>query len=358
MRGKLIVFATRSMREYAEEVVRSIRASRVDLDSMVQGDLTVTRFADGEMESEIGTSVRGRDVFLFAGASRNKAGLSAEECKIEMYNAVDALRRAQAGRITLFEPYCSPGRSDRLTRRNSVGLWVHFKILMSLGIDHYITFQLHSEKSKTFIDPRLCDVDDVPAQVLLQKFICDRHVKTRKALTHEVKRDWVFCSVDAGGEGFARRFAASFGTKLIISQKQRDYSTSDTVESINILTSEPVEGKSIWIVDDQISTAHSVDKLTRALEKLKPGSINMAVVHPVFSGPALERLTELCARKLVKTILVTDTISCDDAILKKLPCLSVVPSVGLAAEIVLRLNSEQPLSPLLAPFNAYDYLKD
>ncbi len=358
MRGNLIVFATRSMREYAEEVVRSIRASRVDLDSMVQGELTVTRFADGEMEAEIGTSVRGRDVFLFAGASRNRAGLSAEECKIEMYNAVDALRRAQAGRITLFEPYCSPGRSDRLTRRNSVGLWVHFKILMSLGIDHYITFQLHSEKSKTFIDPRFCDVDDIPAQVLLQKFICDRHVKTRKALSSQVKRDWVFCSVDAGGEGFARRFAASFGTKLIISQKQRDYSTSDTVESINILTSEPVEGKSIWIVDDQISTAHSVDKLTRALEKLKPGSINMAVVHPVFSGPALERLSELCERKLVKTILVTDTISCDDGIRKKLPCLSVVPSVGLAADIVLRLNSEQPLSPLLAPFNAYDYLKE
>ncbi len=85
------------------------------------------------MEAEIGTSVRGCDVFLFAGGGRNEAGLSAEENKVETYHAVDALRRAQAQRITVFEPYCGPGRSDRLTRRNSVGLWLHFKILISLG---------------------------------------------------------------------------------------------------------------------------------------------------------------------------------------------------------------------------------
>jgi ribose-phosphate pyrophosphokinase len=270
---------------------------------------------------------------------------------------VDALRRAQAQRITILEPYCSPGRADRLTRRNTVGLWLHFKILMSLGIDHYITFQLHSEKSKTFIDPALCAVDDIPAHALLQKYMCDKLVRTRQRLRTDVRNDWLFCSVDAGGEALAKRFAASFGTKIVISHKQRDYSQANTVESISILTSDPIEGKILWIIDDMIDTGDSVCKLVRELATRSPASINIAVVHPVFSPPALERLGALCDEKLIGTIVVTDTIPCSAEVRRMLPCIQVVSSTRLAAEIIYRLNSELALSTLLAQFNASDYLK-
>jgi ribose-phosphate pyrophosphokinase len=358
MRGRLKVFATRSLAAYCRTVVdalctyHSLEAAAGEID----GKLSVSRFADGEIEAELGTSVRGCDVFLFSGGARNAEGLSVDESKIETYHAVDALRRAQAGRITVFEPYCSPGRSDRLTRRNSVGLWVHFKILISLGIDHYITFQLHSQKSKTFIDPVQCAVDDIPAQALLKAHLCDQFIKTRERLHREVRNNWLFCSVDAGGEALARRFAASFGAKMVIAHKQRDYSSVNTVESINILSSEPIAGKSIWIIDDMIDTGDSMCKLVRELARRGLGSVRIAVVHPVFSLPAIQRLKELCDEKLIDTILVTDTIPCTPEARAALPCLHVVPSTGLAAEIVHRLNGEQTLSSLLAPFNADDYL--
>jgi ribose-phosphate pyrophosphokinase len=362
MRGRLRLFSTRSLAPYCREVCDALRSyprfSVPSEDSDLFGSLTVKKFADGEMEAEIGTSVRGSDVFLFAGGARGAAGVSVEENKVETYHAVDALRRAQAGRITVFEPYCSPGRSDRLTRRNSVGLWLHFKILISLGIDHYITFQLHSEKSKTFIDPALCDVDDLPAQPLLKSYLCDHFIGTREKLKGEVRHDWRFCSVDAGGEALGKRFAASFGAGIVISHKQRDYSTQNTVESINILTEGPIEGKTLWIIDDMIDTGDSICKLVRELAKRRPASINIAVVHAVFSPPALERIGKLCDEKLIGTILVTDTIPCTDEIRKKLPCVRVVSSTRLAAEIVFRLNSELALSPLLAEFNASDYLKE
>jgi ribose-phosphate pyrophosphokinase len=361
MRGRLKVFSTRSLAGYRREVSTHLhsypRFQEGELSSDIDGELTVSKFADGEMESELGTSVRGCDVVLFAGGARGVDGLSVEENKLETYNAVDALRRAQAQRITVFEPYCSPGRSDRLTRRNSVGLWVHFKILISLGIDHYITFQLHSEKSKTFIDPAHCAVDDIPARSLLKAFLCDNFIVTRDRMHGVVHNDWMFCSVDAGGEALAKRFAASFGTKIVISHKQRDYSATNTVESISILTSEPIEGKTLWIIDDMIDTGDSVCKLVRELAKRSPASINIAIVHPVFSPPALERLGTLCDEKLIGTIVVTDTIPCSAEVRKRLPCIQVVPSTRLAAEIIYRLNSELPLSTLLAQFNAYDYLK-
>jgi ribose-phosphate pyrophosphokinase len=362
MRGRLRIFSTRSLASYRQEVIAALAEYPQGLHGStpqeVDGELAISRFADGEMEAEIGSSVRGCDVFLFAGGARNAAGISSEENKLETYHAIDALRRAQAQRVTVFEPYCSPGRSDRLTRRNSVGLWVHFKILISLGIDHYITFLLHSEKSKTFFDPATCVVDDMPAQSLLQHYLCDNLIKTRKRLHTEVRDDWLFCSVDAGGEGLAKRFAASFGTRMVISHKQRDYSTTNLVESINILTSAPIKGKTLWVIDDMIDTGDSMCKLVRELAKREPAVINIGVVHAVFSPPALERIGELCNEGLIGSILVTDTVPCTQEVLQKLPCVKIVSSSGMAADIIYRLNSELPLSPLLAQFNAESYLKE
>lgn len=356
MRGSLKVFSTRSMNAYCREVIAELEAR--DTGSRgIRGELSVVKFADGEMEVELGTSVRGCDVFLFSGSSRNGLGPGVEEAKVETYHAVDALRRAQAGRITLFEPYCAAGRSDRLTRRNSVGLWVHFKILVSLGIDHYITFQLHSDKSKSFIDPVTCAMDDLPAHTLLKAALCRTFIRTREALCDTVPKQWMFCAVDAGGETLAKRFASSFGTGMVITHKQRDYSSPNRVETINILASEPLEGKTLWIVDDMIDTGDSVCRLVRELAGRKPASINIAVVHPVFSPPALDRLGSLCDEGLLASILVTDSLPCPEGTARRLPCLRVVPTVGLAAEAVHRLSAELPMSPLLAPFNPADHLQ-
>lgn len=359
MRGSLKLFSTRGLDGYCRQVAAELEARGepgLSQASPLRGEMKVVKFADGEMEVELGTSVRGCDVFLFAGSARNGGGIASEEAKLETYHAVDALRRAQAGRITLFEPYCSPGRSDRLTRRNSVGLWVHFKILISLGIDHYITFQLHSDKSKTFIDPSQCAVDDLPASSLLKTAMCRQFIRTREALRGEVRGKWMFCAVDAGGEALAKKFASAFGTGMVITHKQRDYSSPNRVETINILASVPLDGKTLWIVDDMIDTGDSVCKLVRELAGRRPASVNVAVVHPVLSPPAVDRLADLCTEGMLSNILVTDTLPCPADAAARLPCLRVVPSVGLAAEAIRRLSSELPLSPLLGPLSVDDCL--
>ncbi len=188
--------------------------------------------------------------------------------------------------------------------------------------------------------------------------MCDNIIETRERLHGEVRRQWLFCSVDAGGEALAKKFAGSFGTKIIISHKQRDYSTTNKVESISILTAEPIAGKTVWIIDDMIDTGDSMCKLVHELARYSPASINIAIVHAVFSPPAMERIGELCDRKLIGTLLVSDTVACTQQFLQKLPCVRVVSSTRLAAEIIYRLHAELALSPLLAQFNADDYLKE
>lgn len=356
--GDIGIMATRTMREFAERVAKRVS---VMLDPQLRAeelhlDLSVERFADGEMEVTCRSSVRGKDIFLFANASRNPLGLSVEECKLELYYAVDALKRAKAGRITVVEPFVSSSRSDRATRRNSVGLWVHFKTLSSLGADQIITCQLHSDKSKSMIDPVLCSFDDVPASSLLKKYICDQFVRDVATLKDEVKNNWVFCSVDSGGEKLAKRFAQAFGTELVIAHKQRDYSKANTVESITILSSTPIDSKQVWIVDDMIDTGGSIHVLVKELAKRGVRNINIAAVHALFSEPAVTRLAALYEEGLISNLVVCDTIPCPDSLKERLPCLQVVSSADLFATVAVSIHNDESVSRYFGEFDAEEYL--
>jgi ribose-phosphate pyrophosphokinase len=349
------------MRDYASRVVSHI----VKIPSfsaqaeVIRGvDLLKTdRFADGEMEVEVTSSIRGKDLILFTSNARNEAGIEVEEAKIELYHTIDALKRAQAQKIIVFEPFVSCSRSDRTMRRSSVGLWVHVKILTSLGAKHIVTYQLHSDKSKSMVDPTICSVDDIPVLTLLMRYLCDAYIQTIEKLEQVVRPHWAFCAVDAGGEKLARGFANAFGAPLVVAHKQRDYSKSNTIQSINILSAEPVKDKVLWIVDDMVDTAGSVESLIRALEPLKPAEINIIAVHALFSPPAARRLRALCEEGILKRIMVTDTVYCSGEIAGTIPCLEVVPSAELSARVIRTMVSNASMNELMRIFDAGIYLK-
>jgi len=354
-----IVCATRSMRNYASQVIRHLSEYQCfsGIAEQINGIdlLSTNRFADGEMEVSVNSSIRGRDVIIFSSSARNEAGICVEEAKVELYHAIDALIRCQTERIIIFEPFMSCSRSDRTSRRSSVGLWVHFKTLCSLGARHIITFQLHSDKSKTMLDPSLSAIDDIPALTLLKKYLCDKYIKTFDKLENEVRNNWAFCSVDAGGEKLARVFANSFGAPLVVAHKQRDYSKPNTIESINILSAESLKDKSLWIVDDMIDTAGSVEKLIRVLTQLKPKDINIISVHAVFSSPAVSKLRSLTQEGLLNRMIVTDTVSCSNYT-EQIKGLEIVQSAELSSQIIKAIINNESMSKLMRPFDAGIYL--
>ena len=354
-----VITATRSMKDYASRVVEYLlRIPRFSsLSETINGvDLLNTdRFANGEMEVSIKKSIRGKDIIIFSGCSRNSAGISVEEAKIELYHTIDALKRSQSGEIIVFEPFISSSRSDRTTRRNSVGLWVHFKILATLGVKHVTTFQLHSNKSESMLDPTVCTIDDIPALTLLERYLCDVYIRNTKTLEEEVRQNWAFCSVDAGGEKLAREFANAFGSPLVVAHKQRDYSKTNFIESINILSAEPIEGKVLWIVDDMVDTAGSVESLIRAMSAQKPKEINIITVHAIFSDPATLKLNRLAEEGLLNRIIATDTAGITE-FPGIIPSIEIVPSAELAARIIRILVTNESMGKLMNPFNAEKYL--
>ena len=348
------------MRDYASRVTGHLvkYPSFVPMAEIIDGTdmLSVDTFASGEIEVTVKRSVRGMDVIVFANCARNEANIPVDESKIELYHAVDALKRSQARSIIVFEPFISSSRSDRTTRRNSVGLWIHFKTLVSLGARHIITYQLHSKISQSMLDPTICTLDDIPALSLLEKYLCDNYIRDLEYLEKEVRPNWAFCSVDAGAENFVRDFANAFGAPLVVAHKQRDYSRTNSIKSINILAAEPLDGKVLWIVDDLIDTAASVEGLIRALAEHKPKEINIIAVHGLFSPPAPERLNRLSEEGILNRIIVADTVvsSASSQIKTRL---ELIPSEELSGRIIHTLISNDSMSKLMLPFNAEKYFK-
>jgi len=206
------------------------------------------------------------------------------------------------------------------------------------------------------LDPAICTIDDIPALTLLQRYICDVYIQDMETLETEVRPNWAFCSVDAGGEKLAKEFANGFGAPLVVAHKQRDYSKSNTIESINILSAEPVEGKTLWIVDDMIDTGGSVESLIRALAALGPKEVNIIAVHALFSPPADKRLKRLIDEGLLNRIIVTDTVG-TSAFPETIPRLEIVPSAELSAKIIRTIMTNQSIGKLMRSFEAEKYLK-
>jgi ribose-phosphate pyrophosphokinase len=204
-------------------------------------------------------------------------------------------------------------------------------------------------------DPAVCAIDDIPALTLLKRHLCDVYIKNTEKLETEVRNQWAFCSVDAGGEKLARIFANSFGSPLVVAHKQRDYSRPNKVESIHILSAEPLEGKSLWIVDDMVDTAGSVEKFIRALAQHKPKEINIIAVHALFSPPAVQRIEALSREGLLNRMIVTDTVCCS-SYKDQIPGLEVVDSAELSAKIIRVIINNESMSNLFRPFDAAIYL--
>lgn len=356
-----LILSTRSCLLYARNVVAEIGKTPERLlypeNFDYTGELSVMHFADGEFEVTLKKSVRGKTVFLFTTSAKNEAGLSVEECKIELYHTIDVLKRSQAREILIFEPYISCSRSDRTTRRNSVGFWIHYKTIISLGAKHLITYQLHSDKSKTIFDPCLCSIDDVPAVSLLQRYLCNNIIGTTQVLETDVRDNWLFCSVDAGGEKLARRFSLAFGTQLVIAYKQRSYEKANTIECINLLSAVPLEGKTIWIVDDMIDTGGSVYGLAGEIASRSCKEVNIMIVHPVLSEPAVDRLKELKKEGILNRLVVCDTVDCSKA-RQELPFMEVIGSEELSAHIVLTIAQNGQMADIIDNFNPVKYLSE
>ena len=292
-RKKFKIFSLNANRPLAQEI-----ADRI---GVPLSDLTVNRFADGEVQVNINETVRGHHVFVVQ-PTHNPVN----DHLMELLVMIDALKRASAKTINVIMPYYGYSRQDRKAKARQ----------------RVMTMDLHATQIQGFFD---IPIDDFRAMPIIAKYFIDKNLD-----------DIVVVSPDHGGATRARVLAEYLDAPIAIIDKRRP---KPNVAEVMGLIGE-VEGKHAIIIDDMIDTAGTIQIAANALKERGALSVYAACTHPILSGPAVERIEN----SAIKELVTTNTINLPE---EKRSSKITQLSVGeLLAEGILHILNDEPVSDL------------
>jgi len=104
-----------------------------------------------------------------------------------------------------------------------------------------------------------------------------------------------------------------------------------------------VSGKIAITFDDEIDTAGSLVNTVNSLKDNGATEVYACCTHPVFSGPAIERIL----KSDVKEVVVTDTVPITPE--KKIDKIKVITMVPLLGEAIHRIHTGLSVGAMFEP---------
>jgi len=297
-RKNLMLFSGRAYPELAEEV-----ATHLGVDTV---PTQLYDFANGEIFVRFEESVRGCDAFVMQSHST-----PINQWVMEQLIMVDALKRANAKRITVVAPFYPYARQDKKHRgREPISARLIADVFKTAGAHRLMTVDLHTSQIQGFFDG---PVDHLFALPLLADY-----------LQAKLDTDMVtVVSPDAGRVRVAERWTDRLGSPLAIIHKRRDPRVPNEVK-VNEVVGD-VAGRTCILVDDMIDTGGTIVKASDALFENGAAEVIVAATHGVLSGEAVDRLKN----SRISEVVVTNTLPIpDDHRFDKLTVLSIAPLLG------------------------------
>ncbi len=297
------VFSGTNSRYLAEKICQSLDCEL--------GDLSITRFADGEFEVCFEESIRGQNVFLVQSTFPNADNL------MELLLMIDAAKRASAKTITAVIPYFGWARQDRKSKpRVSIAAKLVADMLSVAGISRMITMDLHADQEQGFFN---VPVDHLYASSVLLPYIQSLNLK-----------NLVIATPDVGGTKRASTYSKYLNCPLVLCNKTRK--KANEVASMEIIGD--VQDADVVLVDDIVDTAGTITKAADLMKANGARTVRAIASHCVMSGPASERVQNSALVEMV----FTDSIPYNNAC-NKVKELSIADLIANTIRCVLNNES-------------------
>jgi ribose-phosphate pyrophosphokinase len=307
--GEMMLIAGTANRPLAEKIAAELRTALCDVD--------IRRFSDGEIFVRINENVRGRDVYIIQPTNAPGDNL------LELLLLIDAAKRASAARVTAVVPYYGYARQDRKDQpRVAISAKLVANLITTAGADRLLAVDFHSHQLQGFFD--------IPVDHLYAAPVFRDHF-LRMDL-----RDLVVVAPDVGAAKMARGFARRLNAPFAIIDKRRP--APNEAEVLTVVGD--VRGKTCLIPDDMIDTAGTMVQSVQALLAQGAEQVYCCATHAVFSGPAVQRLSE----SPVREVTVTDTVLIPES--KRFPKLRVLSVAGLLAKAIYYTHVNESVSSL------------
>jgi ribose-phosphate pyrophosphokinase len=279
------------------------------------GDVTLSRFSDGEFQPSYDETVRGCDLFLIQSTCQPNDNL------FELLLMIDAAKRASAHYITAVVPYYGLARQDRKDKpRVAIGAKLVANLLKSAGIHRIMTMDLHAAQIQGFFD---IPVDHLDGSVIFVPYIKSLGLK-----------NLTIASPDMGGSYRARTFAKFFNAEVVICDKRRK--RANEIESMSIIGD--VTGQDIVLIDDICDTAGTLAKAAALIMENGANSVRAVCTHAILSGNAYETIEN----SMLAELIVTDTIP----LKKQSDKIKVLSTASLFAKAIANVNEHGSISDL------------
>ena len=287
------------------------------------GKMEITKFKNDNTFVQLGETVRDQDVYLVQTTTP-----PVNERIMEMLIAVDAAKRASAGRITVVLPYYMYSRSDKKDQpRIPITAKLMAQLIEAAGADRVISCDLHNPAIQAYFN---INCDRLSAQLLLEEYFKSKNLK-----------DLVIVATDAGSSKKAYKYSKFFNCPIALIDKRREGNDDRAIATTVI---GDVKDKTAIIFDDEIDTAGSMMETVGILEHFGAKEIYAGCTHGVLSGPAIERIQKSALKELV----ITNTIPLPKE--KQIPQIHVLSIAPLFAEAIKRLNESKAMGDLFENF--------
>ncbi len=251
-------------------------------------DLSCPRFGTGEGKGVINESCRGVDEFILCDITNysNTYTVSGFTNHMSPDDNYQDLKRiigasvAKAHRVNVIMPFLYESRQHKRQKRESLDCAMALEELVNMGVKNIITFDAHDPRVQNAIP--LNGFDSFMPTYSFVKCIL------KKFPDLKITKDTLMViSPDEGAMGRAVFLANNLGVDMGMFYKRRDYSKvvggRNPIVAHEFLGSS-VEGKTVIIVDDMISSGESMLDTARELKERKAKNVIVCCTFGLFTN--------------------------------------------------------------------------
>lgn len=252
------------------------------------------KFPDGERYVRIKGEIPDEVVVI------QSTGYPQDENFMELFLIIKNLKDIGADKVKAVIPYLGYSRQDkRFKPGEAVSVKIIAELLEAAGADEVFSVNLHEHDIINFFNIPVYELSAIP--------LLAEHLSVGVD-------DPIIIAPDKGALDHARSMARIIGCEYDYMEKVRI--SPERVETR--LKNFDVEGRSVIIVDDIISTGGTIVNASRILHTQGPKEVKVACVHPVLVGDALLRIFSTG----VDEVIATDTIKSEVSIVSVAPLIA------------------------------------
>lgn len=316
------------------------------------------RFSSGDAKGLIKSTVRGKDLFILVDVGNYSCTYQLFDKENYMspddhYADLKRIIQAASGkphRINVIMPLLYGGRQHRRSYRESLDCAVMLQELHAMGVANVITVDAH--------DPRVCNA--VPLMGFDNVIPSYQVLKTMfKAFPDLVvnKENFMVISPDEGALNRNMFYASVLGVEMGMFYKRRDYSQivngRNPIVAHEYLGSD-VEGKTVFVADDIISSGESMLDIAKEVHKRKAKRFFAYATYSIFTN-GLEQFDKAYEQGLLDAVFGTN-LTYRSPELKKREWFKEVDVSKYLAYFIASLNHDTSVSAVIDPIEKINAL--